>query len=162
MIQKKSYSYPIDWWSFGVLVYEMITGVPPFSDDNRQKLFQIIIEAEPDYESMPPHVIDFIQKFLKPKPEDRATIDDVWTHPFWEGLDLNKVEKMEVKPEWKPIIKDIGEPDNFDDEFTTEDPIDSIATPVKGKEYFAGFSYENARINSPIFASPTIVTEEIV
>ena len=42
VLERKHYSYTADWWSFGVLLWEMLTGKPPFMESNRKKLFQQI------------------------------------------------------------------------------------------------------------------------
>ena len=42
VLERKSYSFSTDWWSFGVLLWEMITGKPPFMETNRKLLFEQI------------------------------------------------------------------------------------------------------------------------
>jgi serine/threonine protein kinase len=43
VILKESYSKAVDWWSFGVIIYEMLCGLPPFYTTNKDKLFRKII-----------------------------------------------------------------------------------------------------------------------
>jgi serine/threonine protein kinase len=43
IILKENYSKAVDWWSFGVMIYEMLCGLPPFYTTNKDKLFRKII-----------------------------------------------------------------------------------------------------------------------
>jgi serine/threonine protein kinase len=47
--QKKGYEKEIDWWALGILIYELLTGMPPFYDSDPKLLFKAIQEDEPDY-----------------------------------------------------------------------------------------------------------------
>ena len=35
-----------DWWSYGILIYEMLFGIPPFFNDNNEKMFELILNSE--------------------------------------------------------------------------------------------------------------------
>lgn len=52
MIRGKAYNQAVDWWALGALIYEMVTGYPPFQHKNRKKLHQKILN-EKVCESMP-------------------------------------------------------------------------------------------------------------
>jgi hypothetical protein len=77
---------------------------------------------------------------LEKDPESRADFDKIKGHPFFAGMDFEKVLKREYKPEFVP--KTTGPiAANFDTEFTMENPMDSMATPnPQGKDGFVGFS----------------------
>ena len=51
ILTKEGYGKPIDWWTLGCLIYELITGIPPFSSSNRQDLFNLIKNSHPKYPS---------------------------------------------------------------------------------------------------------------
>ena len=43
IIQGKSHDHAVDWWSLGVIIYELLTSIPPFNDDNEEKTFDNIL-----------------------------------------------------------------------------------------------------------------------
>lgn len=48
IIRKLGHGTEVDWWCLGCLIYEMVTGFPPFHHENRMKLFEDIVYAQPD------------------------------------------------------------------------------------------------------------------
>ena len=46
VLKRKKYGKAVDWWSFGTLLYEMIGGLPPFYDRNRERMYRKILGAE--------------------------------------------------------------------------------------------------------------------
>ena len=47
----KPYDSKVDWWSLGILTYEMLAGRPPFADDDEEKIFEMIKTQEPKFPS---------------------------------------------------------------------------------------------------------------
>ena len=146
IVEKKSYSYPVDWWSLGVVMYELLFGRNPFHDDNKAKMFTKIAVADPVF---PPtadaDAVDFVRKLLKKNPNERGTFETLKNHPFWNGLNFDDVLAKKIAPEYIPEVRDPRSPDNFDAEFTNEQAVDSIATPPLGdKSVFQNFSFMGA------------------
>ena len=46
MIEQDGHDKAVDWWSLGILMYEMITGVTPFYNENRHKLMNSILNSK--------------------------------------------------------------------------------------------------------------------
>jgi serine/threonine protein kinase len=73
ILRKMPYGKAVDWWSLGTLIYEMIAGLPPYYDKNRQVMYRKILEAEL---RKPPHMsveaFDLISRLLD---RDPGTID---------------------------------------------------------------------------------------
>ncbi|OHT05481.1 RAC family serine/threonine-protein kinase like protein [Tritrichomonas foetus] len=143
IIARDAYTYSVDWWSFGVLAYEMLYGCTPFYSTNRNRLMQSILRDEITFPRGATAVQkDFISKFLKKNPEQRAKFEDMKTHEFWDGLNFDDVLQKKVKPNFVPDIYGAESTNNFDDEFTQEPAADSFGSPVLlGQSNVPGFSY---------------------
>lgn len=46
ILQELDYSFSVDWWALGVLMYEMMAGQPPFEADDEDSLFESILRDE--------------------------------------------------------------------------------------------------------------------
>jgi serine/threonine protein kinase len=140
---KLPYSYAVDIWQLGILTYEMLLGVTPFTHENRAKVLSGIISSEPAFPSrLDWRVKDFISRLLTKDPAERPTFDDLKSHPFFEGFDWEKVIRRQYRPHFIPPVVDPLNLSNFDPTFTREVAADSLGLP--GSEEFGkvpGFSY---------------------
>ncbi|XP_011692636.1 PREDICTED: ribosomal protein S6 kinase alpha-5 isoform X2 [Wasmannia auropunctata] len=149
----------VDWWSVGVLTFELLTGASPFTvegeKNNQQEISRRILKNDPP--PMPSHlsanVSDFITRLLVKDPRQRLgggprDAKELKEHPFfmdaapaftWEGL-----EKKQIKPPLVPKITHELDTSNFSDEFTKMNvAVDSPAV-VDGDypdKHFRGYSY---------------------
>ena len=65
LLHHASYGKAADWWSFGILIYEMIVGRTPFYSKNRSQMFQAVMNAEPRFpEGFPAEAADIVRCFL--------------------------------------------------------------------------------------------------
>lgn len=61
----KGYTKSVDWWTLGILLYEMIGGLPPFYDENHNIMYnKIMNEPLSFHDWMSPDVIDLLKKVL--------------------------------------------------------------------------------------------------
>ncbi|OHT07173.1 AGC family protein kinase [Tritrichomonas foetus] len=143
VIEKKSYSFPVDWWGLGILTYEFFFGRSPFYDDNRNRMFSKISLSEPTFPpDTKPEISDFIKQLLHKNPQERGNFDKLKNHPFWDGINFDDVLAKKYTPEYIPPIRDPKQVEMFEDEFTQEQAIDSIATPVLGDNtVFKNFTF---------------------
>lgn len=110
------YSFSCDWWSYGCIVYEMLEGLPPFFCQDTDELFESIMRKEPEYNShLSPVAKDFIRKLLSKNPKKRMTNPaEIKNHPFFKGIDWNKMECQSLKPPYIPNLKDESDLAHFD------------------------------------------------
>jgi serine/threonine protein kinase len=60
---EQRYGRAVDWWAFGVLMYEMLLGQSPFRGDDEDEIFDAILEDEPLYPiTMPRDAVSILQK----------------------------------------------------------------------------------------------------
>ncbi|KAI1321674.1 Pkinase-domain-containing protein [Xylariaceae sp. FL0255] len=147
----QGYNKTVDWWTLGVLLYEMLTGLPPFYDENTNEMYRKILSEPlhfPGPDVVPPAAKDLLTKLLNRKPEERlgaAGSSEIKAHPFFHAIDWRKLLQRKYEPTFKPHVTDALDVDNFDDDFTKEMPQDSYvegpALPQEAQDQFVGFSY---------------------
>ncbi|KAL5010745.1 hypothetical protein ScPMuIL_013050 [Solemya velum] len=144
----------VDWWSLGVLTYELLTGASPFTVDGEKntqtEISRRILRATPP---MPKHfsrdVRDFIQKLLCKLPRKRLGSHGAWEikkHNFFQGnicgLNWEELAKKALPAPFMPKIGHELDVSNFAEEFTTMAAADSPAiVPMDSKNIFKGYSY---------------------
>nr|CCA24743.1 protein kinase putative [Albugo laibachii Nc14] len=158
ILENKGHGKAVDWWSLGTLIYEMLTGLPPFYDQNMQRMYDKILNAPLRFPSfISAEAKDLLTGLLTRKVPDRlgsgpTDAEEIKAHPFFKEIDWDAVYRREVVPEFKPPNR-IGSMDasNFDAEFTTEKPMDSVVTTSlsetqRDKAQFPGFTYNEDTI----------------
>ncbi|KAG5252971.1 calcium-dependent protein [Salix suchowensis] len=95
-VLRKLYGPKCDVWSAGVIVYILLSGVPPFWDESEQGIFEQVLKGELDFESEPwPNISesakDLVRKMLARDPKKRLTAHEVLCHPWvkMEGVALD-------------------------------------------------------------------------
>lgn len=146
------YSYEVDWWSFGTLLYEMLTGMPPFFSKNIRVIYNKILNAEvhfPDYVSSIAR--DLILRLLERDPSMRLKDEGVKLHPFFNGIDWDDLVNKKIEPPWKPAVVDENDLSQIDPDFVQEqlgfsnEKLGSLSLSSllneNDKDIFEGFSY---------------------
>jgi len=147
IIKGEEYTKAIDWWSVGTIIYEMLTGLPPFYTDDEEHMYTKIMTAElvfPNFLS--PEVIDIISKFLKRNPNERLQQpEEIKSHPWFSTIDWDKLMKLEIVPPFKPNVKSVDDTSQIDDDFLNEDinENDDDAGPKAevSRDAFVNFTY---------------------
>ena len=106
IVNRKSYDYLADLWSFGVLVYEMTEGISPFFSFKKLIIFQNVRESRPVYtKRFPAETRDFVKALLQRTPEERLGANnprEIREHEFFQGLDWNALLSKEAQAPWVP------------------------------------------------------------
>eukprot|EP01116_Phalansterium_solitarium_P019975 TRINITY_DN5763_c0_g2_i1.p1 TRINITY_DN5763_c0_g2~~TRINITY_DN5763_c0_g2_i1.p1 ORF type:complete len:780 (-),score=200.09 TRINITY_DN5763_c0_g2_i1:64-2403(-) len=86
------HDFEVDWWALGCVLYEFVIGVPPFSGDSVQEIFQRILARDLRWDDVEisPEAKDLIEQLLEVNPEDRLGargVEEIQSHPFFRGVD---------------------------------------------------------------------------
>ncbi|XP_028254648.1 protein kinase C theta type isoform X2 [Parambassis ranga] len=145
----QKYSSSVDWWSFGVLLYEMLIGQSPFHGRDEEELFQSIRTDNPVYPSwLNKTAKDILIKLFVREPEERLGVKgNIRQHNFFSNLDWNALEQRQVSPPFRPTLTSPSDCSNFDKEFINEKPRLSCAdrTLINSVDQtmFRNFSFVN-------------------
>ncbi|XP_022606450.1 ribosomal protein S6 kinase alpha-5-like [Seriola dumerili] len=142
----------VDWWSLGVLMYELLTGGSPFTVDGDENshtdIAKRISKKDPPFpKDMGPLAKDLIQRLLIKDPKKRlgsgpSGAENVKKHPFYQKINWEDLAAKKVPAPFKPVIRDELDVSNFADEFTEMDPTYSpAALPQNCDRIFQGYSF---------------------
>lgn len=99
MLIGNGHDYTVDWWALGILVYEMIVGIPPFFHRNKHKMYHFIKESKVNFPDPERHKItvsedakDLILRLLNKDKKQRlganGGIDEILAHKWFASLDI--------------------------------------------------------------------------
>jgi novel protein kinase C epsilon type len=150
IVKNKCYGQGVDWWAVGVMIFEMLTGYPPFDydeeedtdDDNSQdKLDKKILNDEVDFpEDMSLDAVSIVKQLLIKNPAERlgsnGSVDTVRQLPFFKGIDWQALQEKWVKP--LEFAKKREEDNQSFSKVLKDDN-----TPCINENLFQGFSFNN-------------------
>ncbi|KAK5165471.1 Serine/threonine kinase [Saxophila tyrrhenica] len=146
----KKYGRAVDWWAFGVLIYQMLLQQSPFRGEDEDEIYDAILADEPLYPiHMPRDSVSILQKLLTREPELRlgsgpTDAQEIMSHAFFRNVNWDDIYHKRVPAPFLPTVKGRADTSNFDSEFTSVTPV---LTPVQSvlsqamQEEFRGFSY---------------------
>ncbi|NWU67584.1 KPCD kinase, partial [Pterocles burchelli] len=151
ILQGSRYTFSVDWWSFGVLLYEMLIGQSPFHGDDEDELFESIRVDTPHYPRwITKESKDILEKLFERDPTRRLGVTgNIRDHPFFKTINWTALEKREVDPPFRPKVKSASDYNNFDREFLSEKPklsySDKNLIESMDQSAFDGFSFINPK-----------------
>ncbi|KAF8814461.1 hypothetical protein BYT27DRAFT_7250038 [Phlegmacium glaucopus] len=128
VIQGLPYSYEVDWWSFGTMLYEMLTGITPFWANNHSDMYVRVLQDElqfPDDRAIDQDTKSLIRGLLQRVPSLRICEPRIKRHPYFSMIDWSHVYYKRYIPPYIPPIdpSNASDTQNFDDTFLDMEPV---------------------------------------
>ena len=124
LLDEQGYTKMVDFWSLGVLVFEMCCGWSPFFADDTQQMYKNIAFGKVKFprEILSLEGRSFVKGLLNRNPKHRlGALDDaaeLQRHAFFAEIDWDALAKKNVVPPFKPVLTSELDTSNFDPEFT--------------------------------------------
>lgn len=152
MLKAAGHGREVDFYSIGALLFEMLTGLPPFYESNRSQMYMRILNEDlelPNFLSQ--QAKNLISSLLCKDPSRRLGssrgIEEIRTHPWFKSVNWKKIQSKKVHPPFRPSLNH----SNFDPEYqkTRISPEDFELNPASCITPFEGFNYSVQQESSP-------------
>ncbi|KAF2465758.1 Pkinase-domain-containing protein [Lindgomyces ingoldianus] len=122
VVASKGYNKSVDWWSLGILIFEMLCGFTPFWDGGSpMKIYENILKGRVKYPSyIHPDAQDLLQKLITPDLTKRlgnlhAGSKDVMNHPWFAEVTWERLQKKDIDAPYVPPVRaGVGDASQFD------------------------------------------------
>lgn len=152
ILKEQNYTRSVDWWAFGVLLYQMLLGKSPFRGDDEDEVFNAILTDEPLFPiQMASEAVGLLESLLDKNPQSRLgagprDAKEIKEHPYFKNINFDDILNLRVPPPYIPEVKSEEDVSFFDKDFTTEvprlTPVNSVLDTASQAQ-FRGFSYVN-------------------
>jgi serine/threonine protein kinase len=143
---KEGYTEVCDWWSVGVIMYEMLVGFPPFCSETPPETYRKIINWKhtlsfPDDCQISNEAKDLIMRLCCDQHHrlGRGGVSEIKNHPFFKGIDWDNIRELNA-----PIVPELK--DQYDtkyfDTFEDEQEFDNIQKK-DGRNYWPAFTFKS-------------------
>ncbi len=125
MLLDQPYGFAIDFWAFGVLLYQVLENRSPFYGNSEREIFQATLKGKFDFlPSTDKHARSLITKLLTAKVADRiGSWSTVKNHSFFTGVDWEALKQLKVAAPFTPELTGPEDTGNFDEIFTSEEVV---------------------------------------
>ena len=149
VFSQSGYGEEADWWSIGVMFFEMVVGFPPFFSENPSDTCKKIVKWRENFSipadaNLSPEAESFILRMVS-QPESRLGVhgvEEIKKHPFFKGIDWNNIRNM--KAPFIPELKNDYDTHYFDT-FQEQEPFYPPIGAMKGKQRkdvnYAGYTF---------------------
>eukprot|EP00049_Salpingoeca_infusionum_P022705 m.8271 g.8271 ORF g.8271 m.8271 type:complete len:847 (-) comp5339_c0_seq2:2563-5103(-) len=145
------YSKPADWWSLGIMIFQLLTGRTPFRQSGEGKndadsIMRRVVEEDPKYpEDFPDAARDIVSQLLEKDPSKRLGTrgaSEVRAHPFFHEIEWYALLDHKIEPAIKPIKNQVNAVDVYDIQRIQRHDIKSIKiTPEENIQYYSSFHH---------------------
>jgi len=133
VIQRSGHGFATDWWTLGILLYELLLGESPFEASTPYELYAKIISKEAEFpKDMDSAALDLVCGLLRKAPGERYGEREVIEHPFFQGFNWSAQD--EWTPPQVPVLKDALDTHHFEEFETSLEVAAAVPNSV-----FAGF-----------------------
>jgi len=121
VLLNKGHGKPVDWWTLGILVYEMIVGYPPFVDEDPMGIYQKILAGKITFPKIfHKEAKSLVKKLLTPDLGKRFGnlkngAADIKEHKWFKDLSWDDLVAKKIEAPFKPAVKGATDTSNFDD-----------------------------------------------
>ncbi|KAF7726347.1 hypothetical protein EC973_008927 [Apophysomyces ossiformis] len=155
ILQSEDYSFAVDFWSLGTILFEMLTGVTPFWAETHSEMYRRVLEDELEFpEDFDPLTADFIRGLLEREPTVRLGAGPdgpitIRSHPYFDVLDWSDVYHKRIRPPYVPNLHSETDFSNFDEDFLRMSPrlspvVDDALLSQSVQQAFNGYSYNDS------------------
>jgi serine/threonine protein kinase len=143
----------MDWWSVGIMLYEMLVGRTPFNAETNNKVYSAVIHRPLDLAkpTLSRDATNLLARLLDKDPRTRLQdASRLKAHPFFAGLDWEALARKEIVP---PFVPDLSHNDTkyFSREFTSE---------WAGIQQVGAFNTVNVELLTQRFSNFTLVKKD--
>ena len=150
VISGEGHNKMTDWWSYGVLLYELLHGEPPFHDEKMERCFDLITTSKVRFNSkivITEQTKEFIIKLLNKNPNERIgreEYNEIIAYPLFKAVNPKNILIQKTSPPIKPEIDENNPVKNFDNlylgmEFENFDEAMDISLLNKISDLFEAF-----------------------
>jgi protein-serine/threonine kinase len=124
LLDEQGYTKMVDFWSLGVLVFEMCCGWSPFYAEDTQQMYKNIAFGKVRFprDALSTEGRNFVKGLLNRNPKHRLGANgdakELMAHPFFHDIDWEALCRKQVIPPFKPQLQSDTDTSNFDPEFT--------------------------------------------
>ncbi|CAD8056077.1 unnamed protein product [Paramecium sonneborni] len=152
IILGEMYTKCCDWWTYGALLFDMLTGRPPFYQLSRKQIMEFATVKDIEIPSyLSEEAIDLLKNLLKRNPEERLggqrDAQEIYEHPFFKDIDFQKIERKEIDPPY-----DLGNERPFkffDQNLIRKSSVhDTPVTELGRFQDFSNFTYNGDKLSN--------------
>ncbi|XP_030384638.1 cGMP-dependent protein kinase, isozyme 2 forms cD4/T1/T3A/T3B isoform X1 [Scaptodrosophila lebanonensis] len=123
VILNRGHDISADYWSLGVLMFELLTGTPPFTGSDPMRTYNIILKGIDAIEfprNITRNASNLIKKLCRDNPAERlgyqrGGISEIQKHKWFDGFYWWGLQNRSLEPPIKPTVKSVVDTANFDD-----------------------------------------------
>ena len=115
LLRGQPYGFMVDWWAFGILLFQMVVGKTPFHHENPRQMFSWILKSPPptNEKRTSKALLATVTQLLRKEAKTRlgygkAGAADVMASPLFHGLSFSKMAIKGIEPPFKPKVVDLS------------------------------------------------------
>merc|ERR1719490_377433 len=121
VLLNKGHGKPVDWWTLGILIYEMIVGYPPFVDEDPMGIYQKILSGKIVFPKLfDKHAKGLVKNLLTADLGKRFGnlkngVDDIKGHKWFKDINWRNLLDKQIPAPFRPVVRGDSETSNFDE-----------------------------------------------